>query len=139
MQNCQGKILLYCLVKMREILIIDKEPFIQDVLEIRLSSKGNKVLLAKDGEGGFSIAQKQALNLIIMDILIPHENDGYRLCQRLKGAPKTKDISIFILTKRPKDPETSFKYHVWAEEYIQKPFSLNELLKKIDKLFENRL
>jgi len=117
----------------KKILVIDEEPYIRDTLKVKLTSHGYQVLLSDNAEEALKTAVKQIPDLIVMDIMLSSE-DGYKVCQKLRGTPQTKDIPLFILTAKAKDPKTAFDYNTWAQQYITKPFSLDRLMKEIEKV-----
>ena len=117
----------------KKILVIDEEPYIRDTLKVKLTSRGYQVLLSDNGKEAMKLAVKQLPDLIIMDILLS-SGDAYKFCQKLRGLSRTKDIPLFILTSKSKDPETTFSYNIWAQQYITKPFSIDKLMKYIEKV-----
>lgn len=117
----------------KKILVIDEEPYIQNTLKVKLTSHGYHVTISDNGKDAIKTASEQPPDLIIMDILLSSE-DGYKLCQKLRGIPQTKDIPLFILTAKAKDPKITFDYNIWAQQYITKPFSLDKLMKEVDKV-----
>jgi len=117
----------------KKILVIDEEPYIRDTLKVKLTSRGYQVLFSDNGKEAMKIAVKKLPDLIIIDILIS-SGDAYNFCQKLRGLPQTKDVPLFILTSKAEDPETAFSYNIWAQQYITKPFALDKLMKKIEKV-----
>jgi two-component system phosphate regulon response regulator PhoB len=109
---------------------LEEEPFVQDTLRLKLSSKGLKVITAYDEQEAKDIIREDSPDLILFDIL--HSRiDSYRFIQELKGDKVNQKIPVVILTFKEKDPEMEFTYNVWAHEYIAKPFSPREVADKV--------
>ena len=75
------------------ILIVDDTPNNLQVLFSYLETAGFRVLLAEDGESAIQIAQSQAPDLILLDVLMP-EVDGFETCSRLKAQLETREIPV---------------------------------------------
>jgi len=113
----------------KKVLVLDNEPFIQELLKIKLEAEGIQVIIAENERE----AKKALLlkpDLLILDILHPKLN-AYKFVQSLKSHPKLAKTKVIILTFKKKDPETFFLYNVWTEAYIEKPFIPDQLVSKI--------
>lgn len=88
---------------------------------------------AGDGEEGERIATTKFPDLIISDIMMP-KVDGLELCKRIKSNIQVSHIPVILLTARSTDESKLFGYESGADEYISKPFNLDILLLRIQKL-----
>jgi DNA-binding response OmpR family regulator len=98
------------------------------------------VLEAQDGQAGLRLAQEKIPDLIITDIMMP-EMDGVTMTKKIREDERTSHIPIILLTARD-DDETKLKgFETGAEQYLVKPFEINELLARIKSLlsFNERL
>lgn len=92
---------------------------------------------APDGEIGLNLAFEHIPTLIITDLMMP-KRDGLELCQILKNDLRTSHIPIILLTAKA-DVETKLQgFQVGADEYIPKPFNMEELKVRIHNLVDNR-
>ena len=123
---------------MKKILCIDREQFILNLLRIKIEGRGYEMISSVDAEEGFQMAVGEAPDLIISEILLPTEESGYRFCQKIKGEKRTSKIPLILLTAKRKDPGASFTYNIWADDYIEKPFSPAELVPKMEALLKLR-
>lgn len=108
------------------ILVVEDNKDIRSYLRHLLSNQYN-VLLAKDGQIGFELAQKQIPDVIISDVMMPHLN-GYELCEKLKNNELTSHIAIIMLTVKSSEDSLLKGYGQGADYYLTKPFN-PELLK----------
>jgi len=121
--------------KSPKILILDPEPFIQELLKIKLEPSGAEVIFAGDEKEAKKVLLEKEVHLIILDILHP-KLDSYRFVQWLKNHPGLESTKLIILTFKKKDPETLFLYNVWIEAYFEKPFLPDLLSKKVKELLK---
>ncbi len=105
---------------------------------LRKSLKQQFMLLeAEDGEKGISIAIQEVPDLIITDLMMPKAN-GLELCHQLKEDERTSHIPVILLTAKA-DIETKLQsYRHGADDYISKPFQMEELQVRIENLLLNR-
>lgn len=115
-----------------KILIIDDEVDLVETIRFPLELEGYQVLVAYNGEEGLHLARKEKPDLIILDLMLP-KIDGYKICRFLKFDEKYKHIPIIMLTARSQEKDRLLGKETGADEYITKPFDLDNLLKKINK------
>ena len=113
-----------------KILVIDDDPKIRAMLVRSLSYEGYDVSAAEDGIKGWELAQKERPHLFILDVMLP-EMDGYEVCQHLK---KAMDIPILMLTARDEIKSRVKGLDCGADDYLVKPFALEELLARVRAL-----
>lgn len=118
---------------MKTVLVADPEPFLRDVLRIRLAGAGYRVLLAENGADLVRLAREGGIDLILMDVLLPTERDGYQACQTVKSDPRTASIPVMILSREARRPEIAFQYSTWAVARHAKPFVPREILRGVHR------
>ena len=96
----------------------------------RLASWGYEALTAESGEEGLRMAQRQAPDLILLDIMMP-KMKGRDVCTRLKTHPKTKKIPVIFLTALGLADHIKGGMNLGADDYIVKPFEPVELKERI--------
>lgn len=109
------------------ILIVDDDKGIRDVLGEFLAQQGYLVSLAKDGHEMKSVLDKESIDLIILDIMMPGE-DGLRLCRQLRVS---SSIPIIMLTAIGEEMDRILGLEMGADDYLSKPFNPRELLARI--------
>ncbi|UOF91269.1 response regulator transcription factor [Fodinisporobacter ferrooxydans] len=112
---------------MSRILIIDDEKDLVDLLKDSLESRGHIVSVAFDGESGLKKAQEQP-DIIILDIMMPGV-DGYEVCRSLRDQVF---CPIIFLSARQSETDRLRGLALGGDDFLTKPFSLKELLARID-------
>ena len=115
---------------MKKILIVDDERDIVETLSFMLKAKGFECICAYDGEEGLNLAKTINPDLVILDVMMPKIN-GYKICRLLKFDNKYKDIPIIMITARSQDEDKIIGEETGANEYITKPFDLNDVVNKV--------
>ncbi|MEO0094689.1 MAG: response regulator [candidate division WOR-3 bacterium] len=118
----------------KNILVIDDEDDILDFVERVLKDGGYKVFKAKDAKQGLAILQSEKIDLILLDIMLP-EIDGWQMMQMLKSEEQLKKIPVAMLTARVDAYDKIIGLKEGAVDYICKPFTADELLKRINDIF----
>jgi CheY-like chemotaxis protein len=117
--------------EVKKILVVDDEPALREMIQMRLEARGYQAVLAENGQEGLALVFKEAPQLIVSDVLMP-VMDGFAFYKELKKNAATAHIPVLILTARGKMEDT-FKV-VGADAFIAKPFDGEELMRKIDSL-----
>lgn len=116
----------------RKILIADDESGIRMLIRGMLA-KDYTVLGATNGQQAIDIAREQKPDLILMDIMMP-DVDGYTACLAIKSDPATRDIPVVMLTGVGHELNKKLSQRFGADDYITKPFRLQELLEVVNRL-----
>lgn len=109
------------------ILIVDDEPRYLHLLEANLRTEGYEVVTARDGVEALEVFAVQAVDLILLDILLPRL-DGFSVCQRIR---QFSSVPIIMLTARGEEQERVRGLDLGADDYLVKPFSVMELLARV--------
>ena len=125
--------------KIKILIIDDFEPLLEEVAEF-LTFEGYKTYAAKDGAEGIQMAVEHVPDLIICDIEMPKLN-GYQVYKSLEQIPLTASVPVIFLTARAQAEDFRTGLKLGVDDYITKPFELDELLLSINKRLEkhNRL
>jgi len=111
-----------------KILVVDDDARIRDLLRRYLTQEGFEVLQAEDGKGLTRVLQREPVDLIVLDLMMPGE-DGLSVCRRLRGA--NDRTPIIMLTAKGEDIDRIVGLEVGADDYLGKPFNPRELLARI--------
>ena len=113
-------------------MVIDDEVDLVELIKTRLELHNYHIVPLYTSKRSFEITKREKPDLILLDIMMPDKN-GYEVCKELKSSQETKDIPIILFTGKSNQQEyikTGSK-SVGADDYILKPFKLNDLLEKI--------
>jgi len=116
----------------KRVLIVDDEYFLVETLKTRLEYVGYDVLTAENGADGLSLLEKEPVDLIIMDYMMP-VMDGVEATKKVKASKKLKGIPVIFLTARARPEDRKTVYQAGAEDYLTKPFETDDLLAMIEK------
>lgn len=119
------------------ILIVDDEEEVRASMREYLESNGFAITEAADGEEALAKAFTEKPDLLLLDLRLP-KVDGYQVCQTLKGNPITSVIPIIMVTALNATLQKVKGIEYGADDYIEKPFDLEELLARI-KMVMRRL
>lgn len=109
------------------VLVVDDEPQIRRSLQVNLEGKGYQVLTAEDGEQAVQVMAHQPPDVIVMDLLLPGI-DGIELTRRIR---KDSAVPIIFLSAIGEEPKKIDALEAGADDYVTKPFSVDELLARI--------
>ncbi|MDP9265048.1 MAG: response regulator transcription factor [Chloroflexota bacterium] len=116
---------------MARILIVEDSVDLARALRTNLELEGHTVEVALDGERGLSLARSSRPDLIVLDLMLP-KVDGYLLLRAVRG--EGLQMPVLILTARSDEAEKVRGFRWGADDYVTKPFSLIELLARIEAL-----
>ena len=117
--------------RLDKIVIVDDDARIRDLLRRFLSPEGFDVLLAEDGRALDRILQRETIDLIVLDLMLPGE-DGLSICKRLRSTG-TK-TPVIMLTARTELADRLQGFASGADDYLVKPFEPKELLLRINAI-----
>jgi two-component system, OmpR family, KDP operon response regulator KdpE len=109
------------------ILVVDDEPQITRVLRTSLSAQGYDIRVANSGEMALEIMKDWQPNMIITDLSMPSV-DGVELCRKVRAV---SSIPILVLSVRDKEQQKVEALDAGADDYVTKPFGMNELLARV--------
>lgn len=116
------------------ILVIEDEADIAQFIATELRFEGHEVTIAPDGMKGLMSARAQVPDLVILDRMLPGL-DGLEVCRRLR---QTTDVPILMLTAKGEVKERVEGLHAGANDYLPKPFDLEELLARVNVQLRSR-
>lgn len=112
---------------MTNILIIDDENQIRKFLDIALRAQGYKTLLAENGQKGLELLALQGADLVILDLGLP-DLDGFEVLSELRA---WSNVPVIVLSVRSDELEKVKLLDAGANDYVTKPFSIQELMARI--------
>ena len=117
------------------IVVVDDDARIRDLLRRYLTQEGFEVLLAEDAKSLNRLLVREAVDMIVLDLMLPGE-DGLSICRRLRAA--NDPTPIIMLTAKVEDVDRIVGLEVGADDYLPKPFNPRELLARINAVLRRR-
>jgi DNA-binding response OmpR family regulator len=116
----------------KTILVIEDEPQIVMGLKDALEFEGFRVAAAGKGKEGIALARSEAPDAVILDLMLPDLN-GYAVCEEIRK--NSAFVPIIMLTARSQETDKIRGLDAGADDYVTKPFSVNELIARIRAIF----
>ena len=116
---------------MKKILIIEDEESLSEFIRLELEYEGYEVIESLDGRDGLAKALNEEVDLILLDLMLPGLN-GIEVCRRIRSS---KDIPIIMITARDSVLDRISGLDSGADDYISKPFEIEELLARVRAIF----
>src|SRR3712207_1086746 len=110
-----------------KILVVDDEPQMQHLLHMSLTLRGYDVVVAGDGQSALELAATTQPDLMILDLSLPRM-DGLDVCRRIRTWSR---MPIVVLSAREGDRDKVDALDLGADDYVTKPFSMEELLARL--------
>jgi signal transduction histidine kinase/predicted metal-dependent phosphoesterase TrpH len=122
-----------------KILIADDEWDLVEMLAYTLGKKGYQIIKAYDGFESWEKIESEKPDLLILDLMMPNL-DGWELCHLIRRNPReeVREVGILMLTARAMPEDRVYGLEIGADDYLTKPFSLNELILRVEKLAEKK-
>lgn|SRR5699024_419029 len=117
--------------KAKKIIIVEDEPSLVFTLEDTLNSEGYEVFTTDEGQEAINLVDQEKPNLMILDLMLPGMS-GFEICQEIRD--KDFMLPIIILTARDQEVDKIKGLNMGADDYMTKPFSVKELLARIQAL-----
>lgn len=118
---------------MNRVLVVDDEGDIRGLVHDILTGSGYEVFMASTGEEALSKAVTYKPDLIILDVVMPGMS-GLEVCRLIKAKPSLKGTRILIVSALWREVDKKLIAEAGADGYLRKPFSINDILSKIDEL-----
>ncbi|SMD34128.1 DNA-binding response regulator, OmpR family, contains REC and winged-helix (wHTH) domain [Reichenbachiella faecimaris] len=116
-----------------KILLVEDDPNLGQILNEYLQLKGYETVLCQDGEAGFKAYQSESFDFCILDVMMP-KKDGFSLARDIRAMDKQTPM-IFLTAKSMKE-DTIEGLKLGADDYLTKPFSMEELLLRIQAILK---
>jgi two-component system response regulator RpaA len=112
------------------VLVIEDDDIVARTIERSLRGDEFRIALAHSGVEGLKASRRRPPDLVILDIIMPGM-DGYTVCREMRSDPMLADIPILFLTAKIKDEDKIAGFNAGADDYLVKPFNIDELILRI--------
>jgi DNA-binding response OmpR family regulator len=119
------------------IVVADSNPDVRDLISRELSKRGYEVATAADGRQALEAIRARRPAAAVLDWILPGLQ-GPRACAQLKLDPETADIPVILLTARAAEEDVAAGFEEGADDYLTKPFAIDELDEMLRRLIASR-
>ena len=118
----------------KKILVVDDQAELLELTQRLLHSRGYDVVTLTEGKNAIEVIKKELPNLVIMDMLLP-DRDGDQICREIKSDHSIRHIPVLLTTGQMLEQSEYVLAGVTGpDDYLMKPFEIDDLLSKIEKL-----
>ena len=118
----------------RIILIVEDQPDIRKLIQMTLDFGDYEVHEADNGSAALRMLDAVKPALVLLDVMMPGELDGYQVCQRIKSRPELANTRVVMLTARGQQADFEAGKKAGADRYLTKPFSPIELISTVEMM-----
>ncbi len=118
------------------ILLVEDEDHLLDAIKLNLELEGYKVHAVKDGKTALKVFKEERFNLIVLDVMLP-EMDGFQVCEKIRL--ENAEVPIMFLTAKNTSEDRVLGLKKGADDYLVKPFNLEELILRVGILVKRSL
>ena len=116
----------------RRILLVDDDHEIVESMKAVLESRGYAILVARDGNQGLAMAEQEAPDLVVLDMMMP-KRSGFLVLEKLRrGNPNP--VRVIMITANEGSRHKAYAEMLGVDDYIRKPFAMDRLLDSVDRL-----
>ena len=116
------------------ILVVEDQDSIRRMIEALVQARGYQVTAVASGAKAIDVAATEPPDLVLLDLMLPGQYDGFDVCRRLRSDPSTRKVPVVIISALDDDASREKAAQAGATAYYTKPFSPIALLKEIERL-----
>ena len=116
----------------KRVLLVDDDTEIVESMRTVLESRGYEILVARDGNQGLMMAEKDDPDLVVLDMMMP-KRSGFLVLEKLRRS-RPVPMKVIMITANEGSRHKAYAEMLGVDDYIRKPFAMDRLLASIDKL-----
>jgi len=116
----------------KRILLVDDDIEIIESIKIALQAKGYEVLIARDGNQGLAMAERENPSLVILDMMMP-KRSGFLVLEKLRRTQKDP-MRVIMITANEGSRHKAYAEMLGVDDYLRKPFAMDRLLESVERL-----
>ena len=116
----------------KRILLVDDDREIIDSLQIALQAAGYEVVIARDGNQGLALADRENPDLVILDMMMP-KRSGFLVLEKLRRT-RPVPVRVIMITANEGSRHKAYAEMLGVDDYIRKPFAMDRLLESVTRL-----
>jgi DNA-binding response OmpR family regulator len=116
----------------KRILLVDDDAEIIESLRFALESKGYEIMIARDGNQGLAMAEREDPDLVILDMMMP-KRSGFLVLEKLRRT-RPVPVRVIMITANEGSRHKAYAEMLGVDDYIRKPFAMDRLVESVEKL-----
>jgi len=120
--------------KGKRILVVDDDPEIVEAMRFALETRGYQIMVARDGNQGLAMAERENPDLIILDMMMP-KRSGFLVLEKLRRTHAVP-VRVIMITANEGSRHKVYAEMLGVDDYIRKPFAMDRLLDAVDRLLK---
>jgi DNA-binding response OmpR family regulator len=116
----------------KRILLVDDDVEIIESLKVALTAKGYEILIARDGNQGLAMAERENPSLVILDMMMP-KRSGFLVLEKLRRTQKDP-MRVIMITANEGSRHKAYAEMLGVDDYIRKPFAMDRLIESVERL-----
>jgi DNA-binding response OmpR family regulator len=118
----------------KRILLVDDDGEIIEAMRFALESRGYTILVARDGNQGLAMAEREDPDLVILDMMMP-KRSGFLVLEKLRRTRPANDrVKVIMITANEGSRHKAYAEMLEVDDYIRKPFAMDKLLEAVQRL-----
>jgi DNA-binding response OmpR family regulator len=119
----------------KRILLVDDDQEIVESMRVALQAKGYQTLVARDGNQGLAMAEREAPDLVILDMMMP-KRSGFLVIEKLRRSSNDALVrqKIIMITANEGSRHKAYAEMLGVDDYIRKPFAMDRLMDSVERL-----
>jgi DNA-binding response OmpR family regulator len=118
--------------KQKRILLVDDDQEIVESMRLALSAKGYSVVVARDGNQGLVLCEKEDPDLVILDMMMP-KRSGFLVLEKLRRT-RPVPLRVIMITANEGSRHKAYAEMLGVDDYIRKPFAMDKLMDSVERL-----
>jgi DNA-binding response OmpR family regulator len=118
--------------KPKQILLVDDDQEIVESLRMALQARGYEILVARDGNQGLAMAEREDPDLMILDMMMP-KRSGFLVLEKLRRS-RPVPLRVIMITANEGSRHKAYAEMLGVDDYIRKPFAMDRLVDSVDRL-----
>ncbi|MCH5376209.1 MAG: response regulator [Planctomycetes bacterium] len=118
--------------KRKRVLLVDDDAEIVDAMRYALEAKGYDIIVARDGNQGLAMAEREDPDLVILDMMMP-KRSGFLVLERLRRT-RPVPMRVIMITANEGSRHKAYAEMLGVDDYIRKPFAMDRLMDSVNRL-----
>ena len=116
----------------KRVLLVDDDPEIIDTIRYALEAKGYQIFIARDGNQGLAMAEREDPDLVILDMMMP-KRSGFLVLEKLRRT-RPVPVRVIMVTANEGSRHKAYAEMLGVDDYIRKPFAMDKLVEAVQRL-----